>query len=99
MTKVGISEIPQELLHAGSGGRISSFELAYRLGPHRVALQVGVDIAGGVLAVTLTDIRDLKARETLFRSLFDDNPVPMFVRSQSTGIFLNVNEAALRLYD
>ncbi|RWD54104.1 MAG: EAL domain-containing protein [Mesorhizobium sp.] len=98
LTRIGISEIPQELLRAGSGGRISSFELAYRLGQHRVTLQVGVDIAGGVLAVTLTDIRDLKARETLFRSLFDDNPVPMFVRSQSTGIFLNVNEAALRLY-
>ncbi|MDX8498920.1 EAL domain-containing protein [Mesorhizobium sp. VK4C] len=98
LTKVGISEIPQELLCAGSGGRISSFELAYWLEQQRIALKVGVDIAGGVLAVTLTDIRDLKARETLFRSLFDDNPVPMFVRSQSTGSFLNVNEAALRLY-
>ncbi|TIV06793.1 MAG: hypothetical protein E5V94_11755, partial [Mesorhizobium sp.] len=64
LTRIGISEIPQELLRAGSGGRISSFELAYRLGQHRVTLQVGVDIAGGVLAVTLTDIRDLKARET-----------------------------------
>ncbi|TGT91925.1 EAL domain-containing protein [Mesorhizobium sp. M8A.F.Ca.ET.161.01.1.1] len=98
LTQVGIPEVPQELLRAGSGGRLSSFELAYWLGQQRIALKVGVDIAGGVLVVTLTDIRDLKARETLFRSLFDDNPVPMFVRSQSTGNFLNVNEAALRLY-
>lgn len=98
LTQVGVPEVPQELLRAGSGGRLSSFELAYWLGQQRIALKVGVDIAGGVLVVTLTDIRDLKARETLFRSLFDDNPVPMFVRSQSTGNFLNVNEAALRLY-
>jgi diguanylate cyclase (GGDEF)-like protein/PAS domain S-box-containing protein len=59
---------------------------------------VGVDVSDEILAVTLTDVRDLKQRELLFRSLFNENPVPMYVRDRSLPDFLDVNEAALRLY-
>lgn len=98
LAKIGIREIPQALLGAVFGGRISSFELTYELGSSRMTLKVGVDVAGGMLAVTLTDIRELKARETLFRSLFDENPAPMYVRNRNAAGFINVNEAALKLY-
>ena len=98
LASIGIREIPAALLSSVSGGRISSFELAYELGSNKMTLQVGVDVAGGMLAVTLTDIRELKARETLFRSLFDENPAPMYVRNRNAAGFVNVNEAALKLY-
>lgn len=75
-----------------------SLELEYQLGGETVSLQVGVAETDGLLAVTLTDIREIRNRETLFRSLFDDNPVPMYVRQSDGGAFLNVNAAALNLY-
>ncbi|BBD40507.1 hypothetical protein Amn_53870 [Aminobacter sp. Y103A] len=75
-----------------------SLELEYQLGGEIVSLQVGVAETDGLLAVTLTDIREIRNRETLFRSLFDDNPVPMYVRQADGGAFLNVNTAALNLY-
>ncbi|PRD45212.1 hypothetical protein C5748_03060 [Phyllobacterium phragmitis] len=96
--RLGIGGIPDRLLRAACGEPIEPFELAYQLDAHPFALQVGVDSADGILAVTLTDIRELKSRVTLFRSLFDDNPAPMYVRVQGGEGFLNVNEAALRLY-
>ncbi len=75
-----------------------SLELAYDLDGEAVSLQVGVVETGGLLAVTLTDVREIKNREALFRSLFDDNPVPMYVRKAEGGAFLSVNAAALNLY-
>ncbi|MDH6231400.1 diguanylate cyclase (GGDEF)-like protein/PAS domain S-box-containing protein [Mesorhizobium soli] len=83
---------------AAQSRRTTTFELEYGIDDRRVSLQVGVAVADDILAVTLTDIGELKARETLFRSLFDENPVPMYVRDASGENFLNVNEAALRLY-
>ena len=78
--------------------RIAPFELEYDLAGDQISLQVGVAVADDILAVTLTHVGELKARETLFRSLFDENPVPMYVRDQAGEKFLNVNDAALRLY-
>ncbi len=98
LRRIGIGEIPTTLARAVAGGRLTNFELAYELGGSGMVLQVGVAVADGVLAVTLTDVRDIKARETLFRSLFHDNPAPMYVRPRGASGFLDVNEAALRLY-
>jgi len=75
-----------------------SLELEYELDGEAISLQVGVAETEGLLAVTLTDIREIRNREMLFRSLFDDNPVPMYVRRADGGAFLNVNAAALNLY-
>lgn len=75
-----------------------SLEVEYDLFGEAISLQVGVVETDGLLAVTLTDVREIRNREVLFRSLFDDNPVPMYVRHVETGAFLNVNAAALHLY-
>ncbi len=98
LERVGIEVLPHELHQATAGVRIEPFELTYDLAGIQMTLQVGIDIADGVLALTLTDIRELKSRVTLFRSLFDDNPAPMYVRDRDEPVFLNVNEAALKLY-
>ena len=62
------------------------------------SLQIGITATGSILTVTLTDVGVLKARETLFRSMFDDNPVPMVLRDSGGRAVLDVNDAALRLY-
>lgn len=98
LSAIGVADIPAAFLRAATGEQVSNFELALGNGAERNVLQVGVDVADGILAVTLTDVRDLKGRELLFRSLFDENPVPMYVRDRSLPDFLDVNEAALRLY-
>lgn len=95
---IGVDGIPAAFLRAAAGEQVSNFELALGNGAEKNVLQVGVDVADGILAVTLTDVRDIKGRELLFRSLFDENPVPMYVRDRSLPDFLDVNEAALRLY-
>ncbi|WP_420962682.1 putative bifunctional diguanylate cyclase/phosphodiesterase [Brucella sp. IR073] len=89
---------PQPMLRAALGAPVEPFELTYELHGNPLALQAGVNFADGILVVTLTDIREFKSRVTLFRSLFDDNPAPMYVRAHGEEGFLNVNEAALRLY-
>jgi diguanylate cyclase (GGDEF)-like protein/PAS domain S-box-containing protein len=98
LSAIGMHDIPAAFLRAATGEQVSNFELTLGGGAEKVVLQVGVDVADGILAVTLTDVRDIKARETLFRSLFDENPVPMYVRDRNRPDFLDVNEAALRLY-
>ncbi|GGA97030.1 GGDEF domain-containing protein [Brucella endophytica] len=89
---------PEPMRHAALGEPVEPFELAYELDGNPLALQAGVNFADGILVVTLTDIREFKSRVTLFRSLFDDNPAPMYVRAHGEEGFLNVNEAALKLY-
>lgn len=96
--RLKIGNMPEQLLLAASGKPTDPFELVYQLDGNLLALQVGVNSADGIFTLTLTDIRDLKSRVTLFRSLFDDNPAPMYVRALGEERFLNVNGAALRLY-
>ncbi|MEP9397586.1 EAL domain-containing protein [Mesorhizobium sp. KR2-14] len=98
LVRPGLSDAFARFREAAQHRRATSFELEYRLEGRQVSLKVGVAIADDLLAVTFTDVGELKARETLFRSLFDENPVPMYVRDESGEHFLNVNEAALRLY-
>ena len=95
---IGIAAIPEDFQRAAAGERVCNFELTLGDGPQNTVVQVGVDVADGIFTVTLTDVRDIKARELLFRSLFDENPVPMYVRDRNRPDFLDVNEAALRLY-
>jgi diguanylate cyclase (GGDEF)-like protein/PAS domain S-box-containing protein len=96
--RLGLGRLPEPLLRAASGARMDGFELTYRLDGAMIVLKVGVDARDGILVVTLTDVRDIKASETLFRSLFDRNPVPMYVRAHGSPGFANVNDAALALY-
>ena len=98
LAAVGIARIPAEFLRAAREKRNGGFELSYEHRGASMVLQVGLAATEDILAVTLTDIRDVKARETLFRSMFDENPVPMYVRDRQTEGFSHVNEAALRFY-
>jgi diguanylate cyclase (GGDEF)-like protein/PAS domain S-box-containing protein len=52
---------------------------------------------GGWVA-THEDITEARRREESFRLLFDNNPVPMWVRDIETLQFLAVNEAAIKHY-
>lgn len=90
--------LDQRSRNRSQGTAVPSLELEYDLAGEAISLQVGVVETDGLLAVTLTDVREIRNREVLFRSLFDDNPVPMYVRHLATGAFLNANAAALHLY-
>jgi len=94
----GLSHALDSFRRAAQMRRATTFELEYTRREMHASLQVGVAVADDILAVTLTDVGELKARETLFRSLFDENPVPMYVSDESGARFLNVNDAALKLY-
>lgn len=65
---------------------------------YTVSIKAGISRAGELLTVTLIDVGELRAREALFRSMFDGNPVPMIVVAQEDAQTLRVNDAALRLF-
>jgi PAS domain-containing protein len=50
------------------------------------------------IAVSLSDISDLKAREASFRLLFDGNPIPTALCDPESYGFLAVNDAAAALW-
>jgi len=52
---------------------------------------------GGVIGLRM-DITAMKQRESSFRLLFEDNPVPMFVLRRDSQAFLAANAAALSHY-
>ncbi|MEF2070654.1 putative bifunctional diguanylate cyclase/phosphodiesterase [Consotaella aegiceratis] len=61
-------------------------------------LRLGVAPTDELVSLTLTDIADIKAREEVLRSLFDDNPVPMWLLDKSSLRVLRVNDAAVQHY-
>ncbi|WP_414473911.1 putative bifunctional diguanylate cyclase/phosphodiesterase [Microvirga sp. M2] len=82
----------------GKGGR-DSFEFTYRTSSGKqIDLRVEVGCIGDLLAVTLADISDVKAREASSRLLFESNPVPMWLFDPDTLCILQVNDAAVADY-
>ncbi|WP_291856269.1 EAL domain-containing protein [Bradyrhizobium sp.] len=61
-------------------------------------LRLGMNSFGDILSLTVTDVTALKQRESSYRLLFDDNPMPMWVFDAQTTDFLNVNDAAVQHY-
>lgn len=61
-------------------------------------LKISAAPVGDMLALSLTDVTDMKRREQSFRLLFDSNPMPMWVFDVETRKFRNVNDAALNHY-
>jgi diguanylate cyclase (GGDEF)-like protein/PAS domain S-box-containing protein len=55
-------------------------------------------LPGGGWVATHQDITEEKRRESSFRFLFDNNPIPMWVWDHATLRFLAVNNAALAQY-
>lgn len=98
LSRAGFQKGMKALRAALRKGDHCSFTFEYEIDGHLASLKAGISKAGDLLTVTLTDVGELKARETLFRSMFDDNPVPMVVRSCEDQQVLRVNDAALRLY-
>lgn len=78
----------------GAGFEISAF-LDCDADTH---LSVNASAMGDLVAVTLTDISEIKARETSFRLLFDGSPTPTALCDPETLGFLAVNDAAAALW-
>jgi diguanylate cyclase (GGDEF)-like protein/PAS domain S-box-containing protein len=86
---------------AGVVGRTERavFELAFaRSEGSTLHLKVEARAIGDLIAVAMTDVGDIKAREASFRLLFDDNPLPMWLLDPASSRFLAVNEAAIAHY-
>ena len=62
------------------------------------SLRLGVTAFGDMLSLTVSDVTLLKRRESSFRLLFDNNPMPMWVFDAQTAEFLSVNDAAIQHY-
>jgi diguanylate cyclase (GGDEF)-like protein/PAS domain S-box-containing protein len=79
-------------------GKADQFEAELPFAEGRAYFKWSVASIGDLLALTMTDITDLKKREASFRLLFDGNPVPMYLYDPATLEFIGVNEAAVRHY-
>jgi diguanylate cyclase (GGDEF)-like protein/PAS domain S-box-containing protein len=63
-----------------------------------IDLQIGIAPSGDILAVTLTDVRDIKAREASFRLLFESNPLPLLIFDPDVLTIEQANQSAARIY-
>ena len=73
----------QRLLDIIAGGNGGQFEID----SDDRNLKLGVTAFGDMLSLTVSDVTDLKRRESSFRLLFDNNPMPMWVfDADTTGV-------------
>jgi diguanylate cyclase (GGDEF)-like protein/PAS domain S-box-containing protein len=87
------------LFRVAQNGGGARFEMDNAFGPRQAAhLSVNASAMGDLVAMTLTDISDIKAREASFRLLFDGSPIPTAVCDPESCSFLAVNEAAAALW-
>ncbi|HUB64502.1 MAG TPA: EAL domain-containing protein [Methylocella sp.] len=92
-------EMLSRLFSVFIAGGNSRFEIdSPRASGGQTNLSVSVSAIGDLVAMTLTDVSSLKAREESFRLLFEGNPVPMFLCDTERLAFLAVNEAAIAHY-
>jgi diguanylate cyclase (GGDEF)-like protein/PAS domain S-box-containing protein len=87
-------DIVQRLIEIIDGGNGGQFEID----SDDRNLKLGVTAFGDMLSLTVSDVTDLKRRESSFRLLFDNNPMPMWVFDAKTTDFLSVNDAAVQHY-
>jgi len=77
----------------------ATFELAVpRTEGTTLHLKVEAQAIGDLVAVAMTDVGDIKAREASFRFLFESNPLPMWLVDGDSSRFVAVNEAAIAHY-
>jgi len=82
----------------GHGGK-DSFEFTYPTSKGKqIDFKVEAGCIGDLLAMTLADISDVKAREASNRLLFESNPVPMWLFDLESLHILRVNDAAVAHY-
>jgi diguanylate cyclase (GGDEF)-like protein/PAS domain S-box-containing protein len=87
-------EIVHRLIEIIDGGKGGQFDID----SDDRNLKIGATAFGDMLSLTVSDVTDLKRRESSFRLLFDNNPMPMWVFDASTTDFLSVNDAAVQHY-
>ena len=78
--------------------RPARLEVRFERGNEFAELQIGIAPSGDILAVSLTDVRDIKAREASFRLLFESNPLPLLIFDPDSLIIDQANESAARIY-
>lgn len=86
----------RRLAEAMSVSDRATYEMSYPRSDGTVLhLKVEAGSMGDLVALTVTDVGDIKQREASFRLLFDHNPMPMWLTDPESGTFAAVNEAAL----
>lgn len=85
------------LIELSKNRRCDEFEIAGPLpqSPRHLRLSAA-PMGGDLVAITLTDVTRLKAREEYFRLLFEENPMPMWVHDPQSRRILAANDAAVR---
>ena len=83
--------------------RLNNGEPQFEFGRHLNSgrgqhLRASVVYSGDLVAITLSDITEIKERENSVRQLFERNPIPHFVFEPETLRILQVNEAAVAHY-
>ncbi|CAN5297641.1 EAL domain-containing protein [soil metagenome] len=81
-------------LFAIVGGGVDQFEVS----DDTSTLKISAAPVGDLIALTLTDVTNMKRREQSFRLLFESNPMPMWVFDVETRYFLGVNDSAVNHY-
>jgi diguanylate cyclase (GGDEF)-like protein/PAS domain S-box-containing protein len=91
---LGSPEVIERLLGIIGSGNGGQFEID----SEDRNLRLGATAFGDMLSLTVSDVTLLKRRESSFRLLFDNNPMPMWVFDAETTEFLSVNDAAVQHY-
>jgi PAS domain S-box-containing protein len=91
---LGSPEVIERLLGIIDSGNGGQFEID----SEDRNLRLGATAFGDMLSLTVSDVTLLKRRESSFRLLFDNNPMPMWVFDAETTEFLSVNDAAVQHY-
>jgi PAS domain S-box-containing protein len=76
------------------GGKTGHFEVD----SEDRCLSLGATAFGDMLSLTVSDVTVIKRRESSFRLLFDNNPMPMWVFDAESTEFIGVNDAAVQHY-
>jgi PAS domain S-box-containing protein len=80
-----------DVIAGGSGGQ-------FEIDSEDRCLRLGATAFGDILSLTVSDVTAIKRRESSFRLLFDNNPVPMWVFDAESTEFIGVNDAAVQHY-
>jgi diguanylate cyclase (GGDEF)-like protein/PAS domain S-box-containing protein len=87
-------EIIERLFDIIGGGHGGQFEID----SEDRCLSLGATAFGDMLSLTVSDVTAIKRRESSFRLLFDNNPMPMWVFDAEGAEFIGVNDAAVQHY-
>ena len=82
-----------------SGKEDPQFEFSHQMKDgRRMHLHASAVNSGDLIAITFSDITEIREREESVRQLFECNPIPHFVFDPQTLTILKVNEAVISRY-